>query len=130
MTDDGDWRDHESGRTGLSVGGLRDGDSMEVQGTSEPFRRDTEEADDALHVPVVVIEAPDYLEDMSGDPVDVYEGDDEEPTEYHIINSSSAFFEALTRAFPPGAEVNGTPFRISVEQPDDAYSRTYSIEAV
>lgn len=116
-----DWRDHESGRTGLSVSDLGDEESMEVQAVGEPFRRDTSESEDALHVPVRVADAPDHVADMSGDPVD-------NETEYHIINSSSGFFVALMEAFPDGDDVAGETFEIVAYQPGDQYSRYYEIE--
>lgn len=123
MTDDGDWRDHEPGRAGLSVAGLGDGESMTCGVLSEPFRRDTEESDDALHVPVTVGDAPDHMEDMSGESLD-------SESEYNIINSSSAFFNALVEAFPPGEEMAGSTIEITARQPGDNFSRFYEIEAV
>lgn len=115
------WRDHEPGRAGLSVAGLGDGESMTAKVISEPFRRDTDESDDALHVPVHVDDAPDHLEDMSDETVT-------QDKEYNIINSSSAFFNALVDAFPEGTEMAGETVEIVARQPGDNFSRYYEIE--
>lgn len=117
-----DWRDHEPGRAGLSVAGLGDGESMTARVLSEPFRRDTDESDDALHVPVQVVDSPDHLNDMSGESIT-------QEKEYNIINSSSAFFNALVDAFPEGTEMAGETVEITARQPGDNFSRFYEIQA-
>lgn len=122
-----DWRDHEAGRTGVSVGQLSDGETVTVEAVSEPFRRDTEEAEDALHVPVIVHEAPDGFADMSGDDIETAD-DSEDPAEYNIINSSAGFFESLVNEFPEGVAVAGSVFDITARQPDDSFSRYYEID--
>lgn len=119
------WRDWEPGRTGVSVANLADGESLTVQVIDEPFRQDTEQSEEALHVPVKVLESPEGFPDMSGDNVD-------SETEYNIINSSTAFFNALMNAFPEGQQVQGQHLEIEAHQPDpdDQFSRAYEIEAV
>lgn len=114
------WRDFEPGRRGVSVAQLADGESVTAGITGEPYRRETAESDHALHVPVVFGDVPDGFEDMSGDAV-------QEGEEYNIINSSSAFFEALIGAFPEGADVAGSNVEITASQPGDDFTRTYTI---
>lgn len=127
MTDD--WRDFEPGRTGVSVGQMADGEELKALVVSEPYREDTSESDNALHVPVVILEAPEGFADMSGEPVELSEESDGEPEEYNIINSSTAFFEALLDAFPEGSGIDGQIINVSVEQPGDTFSRRYEVEA-
>lgn len=119
-----DWRDWEPGRTGISVAQLSDGESVQAQIVGEPYRDETSESDDALHVPVQFVgDIPDEFRDMSGDPVDNEE-------EYNIINSSSTFFNALVGAFSEGTDLNGQMVDITARQPDDQYSRSYEVEAI
>lgn len=117
-----DWRDWEAGRTGVSVAGLQDGESMAVQIIDSPYREDTQESQDALHVPIVPMNYPEGFTDMSGEVLE--EGD-----EYNIINSSSGFFNALLDAFPEGENPEGQIVEITAHQPtNEAYSRFYDIE--
>lgn len=124
-----DWRDFTPGRTGASVGQMADGEEIKVQVVSDPYREDTSESDNALHVPVVFLETPEGFTDMSGESV-VVAGDAEgEPEEYNIINSSTTFFEALLEAFPQGSSIEGQIVNITARQEGDTFTRTYEIEA-
>lgn len=118
-----DWTDHEAGRTGVNVSQLADGESVTCQGAGEPFRRDTSESDDALHVPVQFLETPEDFVDMSENEID------DETKEYNIINSSTSFFEAMLSVFED-TPMAGQSFEITAHQPDDVYSRYYEIEIV
>lgn len=119
-----DWRDHEPGRRGVSVAQLSDGEAITAQILSNPYRQETEQSQDALHVPCVFVgEIPDGFTDMSGE--EIQEGE-----EYNIINSSTAFFNALLSAFPEGNDPTGEVIEITGHQPADAYSRYYSVELV
>lgn len=120
-----DWRDFEPGRTGISVARLDDGQSVVCRIVGEPFRRETEESENALHVPVVfdMDSVPKAFFDMSG--YEIQEG-----KEYNIINSSTAFFNALMQEFPDGNSLEGKTVEISAEQPKDAFSRTYEVTQV
>lgn len=130
MTDESDWRDHETGRPGISIGQLSDGESITVQAIGEPYWREQEieQADgsvdeaEALHLPVRVLDHPDDLLAMSDDDIDP-------EAEYDIINSSSGFFNALKAAFPDGTAVNGQHLTVTAHQPDDVFSRYYTVEA-
>lgn len=121
MSDDGDWREHQPGRTGLSVAGLADGESMLVAVVGEPYFAETEESDDAFHVPVQIESAPEHLSDMSGEDLDA-------EREYNIINSSSGFFNAFLDAFPSGENPVGETLEITARQPGDNYSRSYQVD--
>ncbi|AAQ13753.1 hypothetical protein [His 1 virus] len=123
-----DWRDFEPGRTGVSVANMADGESVEVQVVGEPYREDTSVSDNALHLPVVFLEAPDSFQDMSDDSVVTAEESDGEPKEYNIINSSTAFFNALVDAFPEAEQITGQSVEITARQPGDEYSRFYEME--
>ena len=117
-----DWREHEPGRAGLSVAGLGDEESMVVSAIAEPYFAETEESDEAFHVPCVVESAPDHMTDMSEKEID-------SETEYNIINSSSGFFNAMLDAFPEGQDVAGETLEITAYQPGDNFSRSYEIDA-
>lgn len=121
------WRDYEPGRTGVSVASLADGETVKAQIIGEPYREDTSVSDNALHVPVSFVEVPDGFEDMSGEQVET--ASDNGEAEYNIINSSSAFFNALLEAFPADTTINGQIVEIEAHQPGDDYSRFYQIEA-
>ncbi len=125
-----DWRNFTPGRTGVTVAQIGDNDSVEAQIVDEPYRDETSQSDDALHVPVVFLSVPDGFEDMSGEAVETAE-DSDDPQEYNIINSSSAFTRALLEAFPnPDATLNGQSVEITATQEgEESYSRTYTIEA-
>lgn len=116
-----DWRDFEAGRRGVSVAQLSDGESALAQIISEPYRKSTSESDNALHVPVIFMDVPDDFRDMSGEEVD-------SEREYNIINSSTAFFNALLEAFPEDAETVGQNVEISATQEGDAFTRSYRID--
>lgn len=124
-----DWRDFTPGRTGVSVANMGDGETVEAQIVGEPYREDTSVSDDALHVPVVFLETPTEFADMSGDDVVTAEDSNGEAREYNIINSSTAFFNALLDAFPDAETVVGQTVEITARQPGDEYSRFYEIEA-
>lgn len=123
-----DWRDFEPGRTGVSVARLGDGEVARAQVVGEPYREETATSENALHVPVAFLDIPDGFEDMSGEPVVTAEESDGEPKEYNIINSSTAFFQALLDAFPADGSINGQMMEITARQPGDDYSRFYEIE--
>jgi len=117
-----DWRNWHGGTRGVSVGQLADGEQATFVGVGEPFRQDTSMADDVLHVPVRVGDAPDGFADIGGDPIDPEET-------YNIISSSGVFFDAFVQAFPSGDAVTGAEFVVFAHQadPDDPMSRTYEI---
>lgn len=123
-----DWRDFEPGRTGVSVASMDDGETVEAQVVGEPYREDTSVSENALHVPVVFLEVPDGFSDMSGDSVVTAEDSEGEPKEYNIINSSTAFFNALLDAFPEANSMTGQTVEITARQPGDEYSRFYEME--
>lgn len=121
--------EYEPGRTGLSVSQLGDGQAVTVLCTGDVFLQETSESDDAIHQPCVVLDAPDGFTDMSGDPVET-SADVDEPEEYNIINSSTAFYEALVRAGFQEGETDGQKLYIEASQEgDDQFSRKYSISA-
>jgi len=124
-----DWRDFEPGRTGASVASMADGETVKAQIVDEPYREDTSVSDNALHVPVVFLEVPDGFEDMSDDSVVTAEESEGEPKEYNIINSSTAFFNALIDAFPEADTMAGQTVDITAREPGDVYSRFYEMEA-
>ena len=119
--------DYEPGRRGVSVAGLSDGESLTVQGIGNVYLDETEHSDDAIHVPCHIAEAPDDFRDMSGEPVQTVD-DTEEPVEYNIINSSSAFYNALIDVFGEAGETNGETFVITAYQPGDSFTRYYEID--
>lgn len=119
--------DFEPGRTGLTVAGLSDGESLEVMGIGNAFLDSTEESEDAIHVPVTVLEAPDGFTDMSGDPIEEAEGE-EGDKEYNIINSSTGFYNALVDAVGEQGRTAGQLLTITAHQPgSEATSRYYEI---
>lgn len=120
--------DYEPGRTGISVANLSDGAEMTVQGNANAYLDSTEHSDDAIHVPCFVMDAPDGFTDMSGEPVETVEDNPDNPKEYNIINSSTAFYEALIEAFGEEGRTDGQTFTIRASQPGDSFTRTYQIE--
>lgn len=118
----------EPGRTGFSVAQLSDGEEITVEAIGEAYVASTEHSDKAIHAPVAVVDAPDTFEDMSGQPVEAAGDSDGEPREYNIINSSTAFYNALTGEFGDDGPPAGTTYVIRARQPDDSYSRYYEIE--
>lgn len=115
-----DWRDFEAGRRGVSVSQLSDGESLNAQIIGEPYRESTSESENALHLPVMLMDVPDDFRDMSGEEIDSEE-------EYNIINSSSTFFSALLEAFPEDVQANGQNVEISASQEGDTFTRSYEI---
>lgn len=115
-----DWRDFEAGRRGVSVAQLSDGENLTAQIIAAPYRKSTSESDNALHVPVMFMDVPENFRDMSGDEIDTEK-------EYNIINSSTAFFNALLEAFPEDAQTTGQNVEISASQDGDAFTRSYDI---
>lgn len=116
-----DWRDHEVGRRGVSVAQLSDDESVLAQVISDPYRKSTSESDNALHVPVIFMgDIPDHFTDMSNEEVN-------NEREYNIINSSTAFFNALLEAFPEDVQATGQNVEITAHQDGDAFTREYDI---
>lgn len=120
------WADAEAGKRGLSVAQLSDGETAAFQLTGEPYRQETAESPDALHIPVNPLDVPDGFADMSGDTL-------QEDMEYVIINSSSGFYQALCAALgiEPGegydGSLEGQHMTVEASQPGDTFSRTYSV---
>lgn len=122
MTDRRGLGDFDPGKIGISVAKLQDGDSLRVQVQADAYVEETSHSDSAIHVPCVVLEAPDYFRDMSGNEI-------QENEEYNIINSSSGFYNALVDAI--GVENHqGQHLEIQAHQPgDEPTSRYYEITA-